>query len=154
HIAGTATLTVIEWMLTDVERRLYLCSTHGSIVDELPAGVPAPGAEFTAYLQWDGFAVGDPMTLEGDTHTPPGQVILLAREALREHLTTRARHREAETIRRWRSEGVYPYTGEPKDAVESAARDVFNVVAMAAARTLEETRSRSVEALSLSLMKA
>src|SRR5262249_53586197 len=25
HIEGTATLTVIEWMLTDVERRLYLC---------------------------------------------------------------------------------------------------------------------------------
>lgn len=36
------------------------------------------------------------MTLEGDTHTPAGQVILAAREALREHLTKRARHREAE----------------------------------------------------------
>lgn len=141
-------------MLTDVERRLYLCSAHGSIVDELPPGVQAPGAEFTAYLQWDGFTVGDPMTLEGDTHTPAGQVILLAREALREHLAKRTWHREAETIKRWRAEGVYPYAGEPKDAVESAARDVFNVVAMAAARTLEETRSRSVKALSLSLMKA
>jgi hypothetical protein len=153
HIEGTATLTVIEWLLTDVERRLYLCSTHGSIVDEPPPGVQAPGAEFTAYLQWDGFAVGDPMTLESETHTPAGQVIQAAREALREHLAKSARRREAETVRRWRSEGVYPYAGEPEDAVESATRDVFNIVAMAAARTLEETRSRSVKALSLSLMK-
>jgi hypothetical protein len=150
---GKATLTVIEWKLTDVERRLYLCSAHGTIVDELPPGIQAPGAEFTAYLQWSGFAAGDPLTLEGDTETPAGQVIQVARDVLRDYLAKSSRHREAETVRRWQAEGVYPYTGEPKDAVESAARDVFNVVAMAAVRTLEESKSRSVKALSLSLMR-
>jgi len=152
-VQGNATLAVIEWKLTDVERRLYLCSAQGTIVDELPPGVQAPGAEFTAYLQWDGFAAGDPLTLEGDTQTLAGQVIQVARDALRDHLTKGSRRREAETVKRWQAEGVYPYTGKPKDAVESAARDVFNVVAMAAARTLEESKSRSVKALSLSLMK-
>lgn len=152
-LEGKATLTVIEWNLADVERRLYLCSAQGSIVDELPPGIQAPGAEFTAYLQWDGFTPDGPLALEGDTETPAGRVIQVARDVLREHLTKTSRRLEAETVKRWQSEGVYPYTGEPKDAVESAARDVFNVVAMAAARTLEETKSRNVKALSLSLMK-
>jgi hypothetical protein len=152
-IEGSARLTVIEWKLEDVERRLYLCSADGAIVDELAPGVQAPGAEFTAYLEWDGFNVGDPLTLEGDTETPAGQVIQASREALKAHLAISSRKREAAAVKRWQSEGVYPYAGKPKDAVEGAARSVFNVVAMAASRTLDETKSRSVKALSLSLMK-
>lgn len=76
----------------------------------------------------------------------------MARDLLRDHLSS-FRRSEAETVKRWQAEGVYPYTGKPKDAVESGARDVFNVVAMAAARTFEESKSRSVMVLSLSLMK-
>ncbi len=152
-VVGSAKLTVIEWNLTDVERRLYLCSAEGAIVDEFAPGVQAPGAEFTAYLEWEGFSAGDPLRLEGDTDTPAGRIITAAREKLREHLAVSSRKREAAAVQKWQAEGVYPYVGEPKDAVETAARSVFNVVAMAASRTLEETNSRSVKALSLSLLR-
>lgn len=152
-LEGPAELTIIEWKLSDVERRMYLCSTEGSIVDEIPPGIQAPGAEFTAYLKWDGFHAGDLLTLEGDTESPAGQVIATGRDALRDHLAKSSRRREAETVSRWKAEGVYPYRGEPKDSVEGATRDVFNVVAMAAARTVEESKSPRAKALSLSLLK-
>jgi hypothetical protein len=152
-VEGTATLTIIEWKLEEVERRLYLCSADGSIVDELQPGIQAPGAEFTAYLEWEGFDGGNPLNMEGDTDTAAGKVITAARNVLKEHLGSTSRKREAEAVKRWQDEGVYPYSGEPKNAVDGAARSVFNLVAMAASRTLDETKSRSVKAMSLSLMK-
>lgn len=150
---GAARLTIIEWKIANVERRLYLCSGEGAIVDELPPGIQAPGAEFTAYLEWAGFSPDQPLQLEGDSDSPAGRVITAGREALKEHLLKSLRRQEAKTLKRWQAEGVYPYKGKPKDAVESAARDVFNVVAMASSRALEDSKSRDVKALSLSLMR-
>lgn len=113
-ITGEASLTVIEWDLTNVERRLYLCDTDGSVIQELPPNVQAPGTEFTAYLQWNQFVDHDIIfDSEDDAQTLTGRVIQAGRDALREHLKQAARKREAATIRRWKSEGIYPYKTEP-----------------------------------------
>ncbi|TDZ41634.1 ATP-binding protein [Mycobacteroides franklinii] len=152
-IQGPAKLTVIEWTLQNVDRRLYLCSPDGTIIDEMLTGIQAVGAEFTAYLAWDGFTHDQGLLLEGDTGTPAGKVVQAARAALKEHLTDAARRREAETITRWKKEGVYPYKDEPKTKVEKATRDTFKVVAMAASRTVDEAKSTSSKALALSLLK-
>lgn len=151
-VEGTATLTIIEWTLQGVERRLYLCNTGGAIIGEMPPGIQAVGAEFTAYLAWDGFS-HDHLIMEGDTETPAGKVIHAARTALKTHLSEAARRREAETITRWQKEGVYPYKGEPKTQVEKATRDTFNIVAMAASRTVDDAKSSQSKALALSLLK-
>ena len=153
-VDGAAQLTIIEWKLDNVERHLYLCSREGTIVDELPPRVQAPGAEFTAYLTWDGFHSNNPLILEDDTETPAGKVIDAARAALRLHLAASSRRREAEAVKRWQEEGVYPFSGEPQDSVEGASRSVFNVIAMAASRTLDETKSRYLKAMSLGLLKS
>lgn len=147
-----ATLTIIEWALTGVERRLYLCKPDGAIIGELSPGIQAVGAEFTAYLAWGGFE-HDQLVLEGDLESDAGQVIEAARTALRSHLSESSRRREAATVRRWKSEGVYPYKGEPKSDVERATRDTFNIVAMAASRTVDESKSRTSKALALDLLK-
>ena len=146
-------MTVIEWVFEDVKRRLYLCNPDGVIIGEMPPGIQAVGAEFTAYLAWEGFTHDQPLLLEGDTETPAGKVVQAARAALKDHLTDAARRREAETITRWKKEGVYPYKDEPKTQVEKATRDTFNVVAMAASRTVDEAKSSSSKALALSLLK-
>ncbi|WP_154096476.1 ATP-binding protein [Microbacterium testaceum] len=152
-ISGAAKLTVIEWNLTNVERRLYLCKPGGAIVGELPPGVQAVGAEFTAYLEWDGFQHDQQLILEGDTQTGPGQVVDVGRAALRTHMAESSRRREAATVSRWKSEGVWPYRGEPKSEVERATRDAFNVVAMAASRTVDESKTQTSKALALGLLK-
>jgi hypothetical protein len=54
-VTGTAKLTVIEWKLENVRRSIYLCDGTGRVIDEVLAQVQAPGVEFTAYLEWDGF---------------------------------------------------------------------------------------------------
>jgi histidine kinase/DNA gyrase B/HSP90-like ATPase len=152
-VAGQAFLTVIEWTLQNVERRLYLCQPDGAIVDEMQPGIQAVGAEFTAYLAWEGFTHDQSLLLEGDTDTAAGRVVQAARAELRTHLARSVRQREAETVKRWKSEGVYPYKGEPKSEVERATRDTFNLVAMATSRTVDEAKSQSSKALALSLLK-
>ncbi|WP_460781908.1 ATP-binding protein [Microbacterium shaanxiense] len=152
-VEGDVLLTVIEWKLSHVERRLYLCSPGGAIVDEMQPGIRAVGSEFTAYLEWDGFTHDQGLLLEGDNATPAGKVVQAGREALRAHLVETSRRREAETVQRWKAEGVYPYKGEPSTTVERATRDTFNIVAMAASRTVDEAKSQSSKALALGLLK-
>lgn len=150
---GDAELTVIEWQLQGVHRSIFVCDADDRVIDELDARIQAPGSEFTAYLKWDGFAANDPVALEDDTETPRGRLIAAARDALREHLAERQRLREAVVIQRWRDEGVWPYREEPKTAIEAATRDTFNVVALAASRTVDESKGGQPKALALRLLK-
>lgn len=153
EVEGPATLTLIEWNLTGVERRLYLCKPGGAIVGEMPPGIQAVGAEFTAYLEWAGFEHDQQLLLEGSTDSDAGKVVEAARAAMRRHLAESGRRREAATVKRWRAEGVYPYKGEPKTNVERATQDTFNVIAMAASRTVDESKSLTSKALALGLLK-
>ncbi|MGD1344277.1 ATP-binding protein [Mycobacterium seoulense] len=153
HWEGAATLTVIEWNLQNVRRSIFLCDADARVLDEVESRIQAPGSEFTAYLTWEGFVSGDPLGLEDDTETPRGRLIAAAREALRDHLAARQRLREAATIQRWREEGVWPYKEEPKTPVEMATRDTFKVVALAASRTLDESKSGQSKAMALRLLK-
>ncbi|WP_322410657.1 ATP-binding protein [Microbacterium invictum] len=152
-VEGEATLTVIEWKLSNVERRLYLCNTRGVVVDQVSPNIQAVGAEFTAYVEWDGFAQDEAFQLAGNDATPAGKVINAARTALKDHLAQASRRREAETVKRWKAEGVYPYKKEPANDVEKATRDTFNLVAMAASRTVDESKTISSKALALGLLK-
>lgn len=152
-VEGQAELTIIEWNLSGVERRLYLCDAGGTVTDERPPGIHAVGAEFTAYLQWNGFTATQELILEGDTETPAGKVLEAGRTALRSHLAKSSRQREADTVNRWKAEGVYPYESDPTSDVERATRDTFNIVAMAASRTVDEAKSRSSKAMALSLLR-
>lgn len=152
-VQGPATLTLIEWDLTGVERRLYLCKPGGALVGEISPGIQAVGAEFTAYLEWAGFEHDQQLLLEGSTDSHAGKVVEAARAAMRAHLSESGRRREAATVKRWRSEGVYPYKGEPRTDVERATQDTFNVIAMAASRTVDESKSQTSKALALGLLK-
>lgn len=150
---GEASLTIIEWKLQGVRRAIFLCDGDERVCDEVDARIHAPGSEFTAYLRWDGFNSSEPVGLEDDTDTPHGRLIATAREALRGHLSERQRLREAATIQRWRDEGVWPYKEEPRTPIEVATRDTFRVVAMAASRTVDESRSGQSKALALRLLR-
>lgn len=152
-VEGPVSLTVIEWNLPNVERRLYLSNEAGTVIGELAPGIQAVGAEFTAYLSWDGFPHDPELLLEGDTQTTAGRVVEAGRAELRTYLAGAGRRREAETVQRWKKEGVYPYTGEPKTSVEKATRQTFNIVAMAASRTVDDAKSTSSKAMALSLLK-
>lgn len=151
-VEGSVSLTVIEWNLSDVERRLYLCKEDGTVAGELPPGIQAVGAEFTAYLAWDGSHTTRNFCWRA-IRRPRQEGVEAGRSALRKYLAGAGRRREAETIERWRKEGVYPYSGEPKSDVEKVTQQTFNIVAMAASRTVDEAKSSSSKAMALSLLK-
>ena len=150
---GEAALTIIEWKLQGVRRAIFLCDADDRVLDEVEARIQAPGSEFTAYLKWHGFNSYEPLGLEDDTDTPRGRLIAAAREALRDYLSERQRRREAATIQRWRDEGVWPYKEDPATPIQAATRDTFRLVAMAASRTVDESKSGQSKALALRLLK-
>lgn len=150
---GQATLTVIEWNLDNVPRHIYLCDADNRVIDHIEPRIQAPGAEFTAYLTWQGFTPNTPILFEDDTSAPHSRLISAARDALRDHLANRQHIRELEVVERWQNEGVWPYDGEPSNEVEAATRDTFKVVALAASRTLDQSKGTKTKALSLRLLK-
>jgi len=61
--------------------------------------------------------------------------------------------RESQIVQEWKDEGVYPYKEAPKSETEKATRAAFHVVAMAASRTVEETRTKDAKALLLGALR-
>ncbi|MFG1702500.1 ATP-binding protein [Nonomuraea sp. M3C6] len=127
-------LRVIEWP-KNVGRVLALCDANGVVLDEASPGIQAPGYHFTAYLLWDGFVEqrGNLPLVEMDE---TAELLELARESLRGHFKRRDQERRARLIQEWKSEGVYPYSGEPALAAQAVERQMFDEVATTIARRL------------------
>ncbi|RCG22446.1 hypothetical protein DQ384_35650 [Sphaerisporangium album] len=127
-------LRVIEWP-KNVGRVLALCDANGVVLDEPSPGIQAPGYHFTAYLLWDGF-------VERRSNLPLAELddiadlLESAREKLRGHFKRRDQERRARLIQEWKSEGVYPYSGEPALAAQAVERQMFDEVATTIARRL------------------
>jgi len=55
-------------------------------------------------------------------------------------------------VQQWRDEDSYPYEGEPAGPAEVAERDLFEVIAVAAAPTISSISSRKARGLTLRLL--
>lgn len=164
-INGPATMTVIEWLLPNVDRRIYKCDADGAVVGEEYAKVRAIGLQFSAYLMWQGFGDqelimesdgADDDSPDDDTDAPiPDRVVNAARKKLRAHLQDMNRKREVKTVQQWKDEGIYPYRDDEAsgDAVQTATRAAFEVVALAASRSVDEAKSPKSKKLALALLK-
>ena len=146
-----ALLTIIEWGRR-IDRGLYLCDESGSPLRDLNAGIQAAGFEFTAYLQWTGFANDADLQVVDLDFGERKRLIEAARDELRDHFKLRAKERTREQIEKWKAEKTYPFEGDPKNETEQVVRDVFDVVALSASGVVNasETRSRK---LSLALIR-
>lgn len=148
-----ATLTIIEWNM-EVDRLLYLCDPDGSTLHEIPPDIQAPGFNFTAYLRWEGFAehVHDILLAElgKEEFREP---IDRAKDKLREHFRSRSAFLTQRLIDEWKEENLYPFAGEPSNPIEAAERQVFDVVALAASKTVNATTNMRSRKLSLNLIK-
>lgn len=145
-------LTIIEWT-TNVDRAFHLCDQTGVSLGQILPGIHAPGFEFTAYLSWNGFKENYSQVLLGEMAEEPFPVVLdAAKEALRSHFKERTAQRGAELVRAWKDDNTYPYKSEPVGALEKAERDLFEVVAVAAAPAVEDAELKS-RALSLRLLR-
>lgn len=151
--ASPAKLLVIEWS-QEYPRSLFLCDENGAALEELPPRIQAPGFEFTAYAKWHGFREHQDVLLLADLGAEPvGPVVEAARNALREHFRNRSGVVSQQLIEEWKQEDVYPFTGEAATTVEAAERDLFDVVALAAAPAVNRSADRSAKKLTLTLLR-
>lgn len=80
-------------------------------------------------------------------------VVEAARAALREHFRERAGIVSQQLIEEWKQEDVYPYRGDAGTKVEAAERELFDVVALAAAPAVNRGGDRSAKKLTLTLLR-
>jgi hypothetical protein len=126
-----ATLSVIEWN-RPTDRGLFLCDEAGVTLHKMNAGIHAPGFEFTAYLksplirQLDASGA---LLLE-EMNPALNELIEKGRKQLKDHFRRRAAEATTDIVEEWKKEEIYPYEGEAASIVESAERQVFDVVAL------------------------
>lgn len=151
-IDGDLELRIIEWSHS-VERAIYLLADDETPLGEVPPGIQAPGFNFTAYLRWNGFAQHtDTIALGEFADEPLPTVIQAAKESLREHFRARSAERGRELIQSWKDDESYPFRDQPSTELEAAERSLFDVVALAAAPAVANTKT-SERAFSLGLLR-
>jgi hypothetical protein len=99
---------------------------------QVSPAIHAPGFNFTAYLKSDHIRELDKhglLTLE-ELHPDVTALINAAKGKLKEHFRKRAVENASALLQEWKTSKIYPYEGDPKDKVEEAERQVFDVVAV------------------------
>jgi hypothetical protein len=125
-------LQIIEWK-AQTKRTLYLCTSNGFPVDQLETRFHVPQAfSFSAYLK---SSFVDAMQTEGrvglaelDPAITP--LIETAREAIKDYFQDRSAEKARTIVDDWKARNIYPYQGNPQGAVETAERQVFDMVAV------------------------
>lgn len=112
--------------------RVFFCTADGFAIEDHPGYVRRLGVSMTAYVKSSYFTSTElPNTYSrmGDMDSVAREFLSRAKELMRrlnrEKLHEQARQRVAEL----KSENLYPFVGEPKDEVETAERQVFDIVA-------------------------
>ena len=149
---GQARLLVIEWNKR-FPRELLLCDENGIALQVDQPGIQAPAFDFTAYLSWRGFREHEPELVTAGLHPVLAPVLEAGRNALREHFRARGVELQAAVIEEWKSEHVYPYQEEALSVVEQVERDLFDVVAVTAAKAVNSTSDRVGRKFSLRLLR-
>jgi hypothetical protein len=152
-VDGPVELIIIEWAKPQKSRSLHLCDAGGASLYEMRAGIQAPGFDFTAYLRWEGFRdLTTALPLAELGQEPLSSLVDAAKDAMRNYFGSRAKDRSAELVAAWKADRSYPFEGTAATTVERAERDLFDIVAVAAAPAVEniDTRSRR---FSLRLMR-
>jgi hypothetical protein len=126
-----ATVTVIEWK-TPAEKSIFLCDANGFALAEVPAGVQAPGFNFTAYLRSDYIRELDQAgALIFEELDPDLRKFLEStRSRLKDHFRQRTAALARNVVNEWKEQDIYPYKGEPRDVLEEAERQMFDVLAL------------------------
>lgn len=155
---GDLKLRVIEWNDNIESRQIFFGSESGVVLDSQPAHVTAPNFAYSAYAYSAFFQeLHDANLLQMDGLNDPDFQCLL--DHIRSDLTDYFRARQAEIagglIAELKSEGAYPYEGEPADEVERRERQVFDIATHAVSSYSREfsKADTSLKKMNLALLK-
>jgi len=143
---------VIEWK-SGKHRAIYYGPDAEHVIHEEDGSEVESQLPFSAYVSLPGLQDELQDLALGDLAPDPiGAAWRATRQAVREHFADRRRRRRREQVVAWKSQGVYPYQGEPETEADLAERVVFDVVSGALSAQIP-TRNRASTRLTLTLLR-
>ncbi|MBX3481672.1 MAG: ATP-binding protein [Caulobacter sp.] len=129
--APAGTLRVLEWRHLD-RRSLFICDARGFALQQVTTRFQLKKRSFSAYLQSPYLDQLDHENRLDLAELDPlaSAVIEAAKDVIKSHYDAEGKREAARIIQEWKSSKIYPYEDEPKNDVEAAERQVFEIVAV------------------------
>ncbi|MDG2521352.1 ATP-binding protein [Caulobacter segnis] len=129
--AGPGRLRVLEWRHLD-RRSLFICDARGFALQQVSTRFQLKKHSFSAYLQSPYLDQLDQENRLDLAELDPlvSAVIEAAKDAIKAHYDAEGKREAARMIQEWKASKIYPYEDEPKNDVEAAERQVFEIVAV------------------------
>jgi hypothetical protein len=112
-------------------RRMYFCTEDGFAVDDVPGYVQRQGISYTAYVKSAYFDIASTAGYSGIENMDV--VARDLRDRTREFVTEVNREKLHESaqqaVAELKEDKLYPFEGQPRNAMEEAERQVFDIVA-------------------------
>lgn len=129
--AAAGRLRVLEWRHLD-RRSLFICDARGFAFQQVTTRFQLKKHSFSAYLQSPYLDRLDHENRLDLAELDPlaSAVIEAAKDAIKAHYDAEDKKEAARIIAEWKASKIYPYEDEPKNEVETAERQVFEIVAV------------------------
>jgi len=147
-----ATLDLIEWKEND-RRTLFLANERGAPLHRANRRFQVGSGKFTAYLRSDYIShlqSSDSLEMAEMDDKIHGW-LNESQDLIKEYFDAQELEESKSIIRKWQEDDVYPFKGEPSGVVETAERQVFDIVATHVVKHVDEYRSGSRESQALLL---
>lgn len=118
---------------------VYLCNESGFALEKYSTKIQgSKGFYYTAYVKSKHLSqLHDKGGLGSIDMLPELQDMLSeVKKSVKDYLVQVKIEQEADKFQRWRSEGVYPFSAEPKSQVERAERQLFDIMAISISEEL------------------
>ena len=150
-------LEIIEWKVP-TKKTLYLCNSKGFPYSQAKEKRFHTGNyEFSGYLKSSFIEqLYQENTLEiGDLKKELVELIDEAQSVIKNHFLDKAADEAQTVVEEWKKEKIYPFEQAPKNAIEKAERQIFDIVAVKVNNNLTDFPSSSSnnKKLSLKLLK-
>lgn len=119
---------ILEWKI-GTHRQLYFSDSGGQTSYTEDGRNTEPQFSYSAYISWPGLdEASDLISLGSLAPDPVAALTERANQLVRTHFKERRRQTRRRQIERWKAQGVYPYSGKPRDESERLERTLFDVV--------------------------
>lgn len=147
---------VYEWNL-DVDKALYFCNKDGFVLEKRKMNLYTSGYRISVYVKSayleEQYENGN--LLLGDFDSNLKKIVEIGRCCAKEYCREKTVIAGQGIIEKWKEEDIYPYSGSASNDIESAERQIFEVVALNINEHLVdfETYDVTTKKLSFSLVK-
>ena len=147
-----AKLDLIGWREHD-RRTLFLANERGAPLQRTSRRFHMSGAKFTAYLRSEYIShlqESDSLDI-AEMNENVYKWLNKSQGMIKDYFESQEVEESKSIIKKWQEDEVYPFKGEPSGVVETAERQVFDIVATHVVKHVDECRSGSKESQALLL---